>query len=181
MTPSNMNMTTTTQQSIVMDKESSPAPTLPTETTNATEPAIIKFGPQWCSESVQKELNQLPDFEDRYDEFKKARAEKRMDGRLRRIEAEQKTVLMAEMAQKMEEARRNFKLRKPTNDGTIPNYSSPFEQMVAEEEARNNLIAMEREQKEAFLKYILARRGLKEGEEMPPDEFTEILKYDKRP
>ena len=179
MTPTNMNMTTMNQQSNVMDSESIPSPTPTTETNPAPKPALTN--PDCCLESVQKELNQLPNFEDTHEEFKKARAEKRMNSRLRRIESEQRAAIMTAIEEKMEEARRNFKLREPTTDGTIPSYSSPFEQMVAEEEARNKLIAIEQEQQEAFLKYILARRELKEGEEMPPDDFTEILKYDKSP
>ena len=164
-----------------MDSESIQSPTPSIETTTAPKPAAINPESHWCFESVQRELNQLPNLQNKCDEFKKARAEKRMNSRLRRIESEQRAAIMTAIEEKMEEARRNFKLREPTTDGTIPSYSSPFEQLVAEEEARNKLIAIEQEQKEAFLKYILARRELKEGEEMPPDDFTEILKYDKRP
>jgi hypothetical protein len=111
--------------------------------------------------------NQSPTVEETLDEIKKARAEKRLDASLRRMEIEQKARLLAESQQRMAEARRTFESRGVAKDEDTPGFPSTIEDIFREQKARQELLTMEREQKERLLQESLEMQGRLLGEERP--------------
>ena len=98
---------------------------------------------------------QPPAFPDSADDIKRARAERRLNASLKRMEIEQKAVLLAESQQRMKEARRAVESRPATSSDHPSSLPPGFENMFQEMKAREELIAMEREQKEELLKNTL--------------------------
>ena len=111
--------------------------------------------------------NQSPTVEETLDETKKARAEKRLDAGLRRMEIEQKARLLAETQQRMAEARRTFESRGVAREEQMAGFPSTMEDMFQAMKAREDLLAMEREQKERLLQESLEMQGRLLGEEWP--------------
>jgi len=111
--------------------------------------------------------NQSPTVEETLDEIKKARAEKRLDAGLRRMEIEQKARLLAESQQRMAEARRTFESRGVAREEEKAGFPSTMEDMFQAMKTREDLLAMEREQKERLLQESLEMQGRLLGEEWP--------------
>jgi hypothetical protein len=107
---------------------------------------------------------QLPDW---VDEVKRARAEKRLDASLRRMEIEQKARLLAESQQRMAEAWRTFESRGVAREEEMAGFPSTIEDMFQAMKAREELMAMEREQKERLLQESLEMQERLLGEERP--------------
>ena len=107
---------------------------------------------------------QLPDV---VEEIRKKRAEKRLDASLRRMEIEQKARLLAETQQRMEQARRTFEFQEVAKDEDTPGFPPTSEDIFREQKARQELLTMEREQKERLLEETLEMQGRLLGEEWP--------------
>lgn len=118
-------------------------------------------------EQFQNISDQPPQLPDWIDETRKTRAEKRLDASLRRMEIEQKARLLAETQQRIAEARRKFESREGRNDEEIPRVPSSVEDMFQAMKAREELVAMEREQKEELLANTLESLGRQFGDNWP--------------
>lgn len=110
---------------------------------------------------------QSPTVEEALDEMKRLRAEKRLNARLRKMETEQKARLLAETQQRMAEARRRFDFLGSVKDDEMPGFPSTSEDMLQAMKAREELMAMEREQKKRLLQDTLEMQGRHLGEEWP--------------
>ena len=134
--------------------------TLPLTTKATTAPNQPMMNPdlEWgigVLQEFQRMSTQPPPPPDSADEIKRLRAERRLNASLRRLEIEQKAVLLAESQQKMAEARRIFESRSTTSDDGTSRFQSPIEDMFQAAKERQELMDMEREQKEELLKNTL--------------------------
>jgi len=109
------------------------------------------------AQKYQELCNQPAHLPDLAEESKRARAEKRLNASLRRMEIEEKAVLLAETQQKTAEARRKFESSPPTPYDHTPRFPSTLEDMFQAEKERNELLIMEKQQKEVLLRDVLAR------------------------
>ena len=119
----------------------------------------------------------LPQFPNTHEEIKKAKAEKRLNARLRKIEVEQKAALLEECQQREEEERRIFESRK--TQGLPP---LPEEDIFREMRQRQELRALEQEQKEELLRLVLEKRAKELGDKWPEIEAkSKMPQYDHIP
>jgi hypothetical protein len=133
-------------------------------------------------EQIQNMHDQPPQLPDWVDETRKTRAEKRMDASLRRMEIEQKARLLAETQQRMAEARRRFESRGVAREEGNAGFPSTMEDMFQAMKAREDLLAMEREQKERLLQESLEMQGRLLGEEWPAArDPLEAVRFDHVP
>jgi hypothetical protein len=116
------------------------------------------------------------------EEKRKMRAEKRLHAKLRKLEVEQKAILLAEYQKSLEEARRNFESQPQVPYDYTPGPPSSIEDVFREEKERNRLIALEQEQKEELLKNLREQSKRECGVEWPPVyEGNEGARYDHIP
>jgi hypothetical protein len=101
---------------------------------------------------------------------------------LRRMEVEQKARLLAETQQMLEEARREFELQGPVNYEETPGRPSILQEFLTAEKNRNELIAMERQQKAELLKNMREANKAEYGVEWPvTHDYPEASRYDHIP
>jgi len=109
-----------------------------------------------------------PIFVENAEEIKKARAEKRLNLKLRKMEIEQKAQLLAEAKEGLEGARRKFEARdQADHDQYTPGLPLTSDDIFRAEKFRNDLIAMEREQKEQLYNEFLEKRARDLGDQWP--------------
>ena len=165
-----MNMT----QSNVMADDAIMTPPAAARATAAPNQSADNSDLQWrmgVLEQFQNISDQPPQLPDVVEEIKKARAEKRLDASLRRMEIEQKARLLAETQQRMEQARRIFESRGVAKHGEMAGFASTIDDIFREQKAREELLAMEREQKEELLANTLESLGREFG-----DNWQQILR-----
>jgi len=150
----------------VMAKDAIP-PSPSTQPTTKKEPPVDPWLQRWVEfqELARKAIDRVKDnnhmdqFIKNDDENRKARAEKRMMAKLRRMEVEQKAVLLAEAQKNLKEARHNFQ----SPEDYTPNSPSLIEDLRAWEELR----ALEREQKEELYNEVMEKRAKEAGDDWP--------------
>lgn len=101
------------------------------------------------------------------EEIRKTRAEKRLNAKLRKLEVEQKEILLAESQKNLEEARRKFESEPQVSYDYTPRVPTSINDIFREEKERNELITLEQEQKEELLKQVMEKRALEFGDEWP--------------
>ena len=97
------------------------------------------------------------------EEIRKAKAEKRLHAKLRKMEVEQKAILLAEAQKSLEEARRKFESQPQLPYDYTPRPPRTIEDIFRAEKARKELIALEREQKEELLRQVMEKRAQRTG------------------
>ena len=85
------------------------------------------------------------------EEIRKMKAERRLHAKLRKMEVEQKAILLAEAQTKLAEARRKFESEPQVPYDYTPRPPSSINDLFRAKKAANELIAVEREQKEELL------------------------------
>lgn len=116
------------------------------------------------------------------EERRKVRAEKRVYAKLRKLEVEQKAELLAEWQKSLKEARRKFESQPQLPYDYTPKPPSSIHDLFRDEKAREELIAMEQEQKEELLKNMREQSKRECGVEWPPVyEGNEGARYDHIP
>ena len=177
------------QPNVMTENAMTPPPS--NEATTANEPAAISPKLQrWVSfiELIGTETgpvhqdDEVAPFIKEAEEKRKAKAEKRLNAKLRKLEIEQKAILLAEAQRNLEEARRKFESQPQVQYDYTPGPPSTIEDLFRAEKARKELIALEREQKEALLKNVREQSKRECGVEWPPVyEGNEGARYDHIP
>jgi hypothetical protein len=155
-----------------------------TQHRNANELAIdpklqrwINFCEQTANEVVE-DNNYAAQFLKNAEDNKKARAENRLMVKLRKMEVEQKAVLLAEAQKKIEEARREFESQEHPRYDYTPIAPGTIEEI----RAHNDLRALEREQKEELLKQVMEKRAKEAGDDWPRlQEMSQDPRFDHIP
>jgi hypothetical protein len=163
-----------------MDKDSMP-PFRSTQAQIPKEPPVdarlqrwIDFCEQAAKEAVE-EIQYEAQFIKNAEEIRKAKAEKRMMAKLKKLEIEQKAVLLAE-AQKQIESQ-----DQAPYDNT-PRSPSTINALFYEAKAREALRALEREQKEELLRQVMEKRAKEAGDDWPGmQEMSQDPRYDHIP
>jgi hypothetical protein len=174
MTAKNMNMSEQTQSNVMADNAilTPPPSTQPTTANEAPVDARLQRWIDFCEQTANEvrtpdQHNTPPPFTDNYDESRKANTETKWRTKLKKLEGEQKAILLAEAQKKMEEARRNFKSQPQVPYDYNSGPPSTIEDIFRAEKAREELKALEREQKEALLKQVMEKRAKEAGDEWP--------------
>jgi hypothetical protein len=113
------------------------------------------------------------------EEKRKMRAETRLHTKLRKMEVEQKEILLAEAQKSLEEARRKFESQPQVPYDYTPGPPRTIENVFREKKERNRLIALEREQKEALYNEVMEKRARECGDEWPRiQEMSQAVRFD---
>lgn len=159
-----------------------------TQPTTKNEPAIdprlkrwIDFCEQTTNEAVDQN-NYEAELVKKSEENRKAKAEKRLMAKLRKMEVEQKAVLLAEAQNKMEEGHRAFESQEHDPFDYISRPTSSIDCLFHEHKAMEELKALEREQKEELLRQVMDKRAKEAGDDWPRiQEMSRHLRYDHIP
>ena len=108
------------------------------------------------------QYNYSPQLTERPEQIKRAKAEKRLNAKLRKLEIEQKAALLEQVKRKEEEDLRMFEFRKAQG---LP--QPPEEDFIRAMRERQELVDLEREQKEEMLRLVLEKRALELGDKWP--------------
>jgi hypothetical protein len=154
------------EQKAMAQNAINPSPSTSTQPGNANEPPIdprlqrwIDFCEQTAKEAVKAKKYEAQFIKNR-EEIRKTKAEKRVMAKLRKLEVEQKAVLLAEA----QEARRKFESQEhPQYDSTTARPPSIIEDI----KAHNDLRALDREQKEELLREVMEKRAKEAGDDWP--------------
>jgi multidrug efflux pump subunit AcrA (membrane-fusion protein) len=161
-----------------------------TEATNANEAPNSPKLRRWVNflELITNEIDPVEDnncvapFIKDAEEIRKARAEKRLSAKLRKMEVEQKAILLAEAQKSLEEARRKFESQPQLPYDYTDRPPSSINDLFRAEKARDELIALEQEQKEKLLKNLREQSKRECGVEWPPVyDGNEGARYDHIP
>ncbi len=158
-----MNMTAMNPQSNVMANDAIMTPPTAAQATAPPEQAWISSDLECRTgvlEQFQNISDQPPQLPHSGDEIKRARAEKRLNAALRRMETEQKARLLAE-------ARRRIDFLGSVKDDEMPGFPSIREDIFREQKACQELLTMEREQKEELLANALESLGREFADNWP--------------
>jgi hypothetical protein len=174
MNPTNMNMTEQTQPNVMAENAMIPPPA--TQATTATDQAAINVDLQKRldfldlnaveMDPVHQDDEVAPFIKDA-EETRKAKAEKRLHAKLRKLEVEQKAILLAEAQKSLKEARRMFESEPQLPYDYTPRPPSSINDLFRAEKARDELIALEREQKEALYNEEMEKRAREFGDDWP--------------
>ena len=164
---------TLTETSVMAENAMIPAPS--TEATNANEVPISPRLRRWVKfpdltpieiGPVHQEDEVAPFIKDA-EEIRKVKAEKRLKAKLRKLEVEQKEILLAESQKSLEEAHRTFEsLPQLPYDYTSGSPSS-INDLFLEGKEREELKALELEQKAELYKQVLEKRARECGDDWP--------------
>jgi hypothetical protein len=165
--------------------ENAMTPPASTQATTPNEPAIDPRLQRWINfcEQTAKEAVEQSNYEAQLiknaEENKKAKAEKRMMAKLKKLKEEQMAVLFVEAEKKIKEADRMFESQEhPHYDSTTIRPPSIIEDM----RARNDLRALEREQKAELLRQVMEKRAKEAGDDWPRmQEMSQDPRYDRIP
>jgi len=111
--------------------------------------------------------NEVAPFIKEAEEIRKAKAEKRLMAKLRKLEIEQKANLLAHAKESMGEARCKFESQPQVPYDYTPGPPSTIDDLFRAEKARNELIALEREQKEELHRQVMEKRAKELGDDWP--------------
>jgi len=162
-----------TESNVMAENAMSPAPS--SQTTTANEAPInsklqklVDFLDQIKSEMDQMHQdNDVAPFIKEAEEKRKARAEKRLNAKLRKLEVEQKAILLPEYQKSLEEARRKFESQPQPPYEYTDRPPRTIEDIFRAEKAREELMALEREQKEALYNEEMEKCAREFGDEWP--------------
>ncbi len=116
------------------------------------------------------------------EEIRKAKAEKRLHAKLRKMEVEQKAILLAEVHKSLEEARRKCESQPQLPYDYTPRPPRTSEDIFRAEKAREELKALEREQKEELLRQVMEKRARELGDDWPRiQEMSKDPRFDHIP
>jgi hypothetical protein len=101
------------------------------------------------------------------EDIKKARAKKRLNYKLRKLEVEQKAILLAEAKQSIVEARRKFKSQPQLPYDYSQRPPSSINGLFREAMEREELEALELEQKAELYKQVMEKRAKELGDDWP--------------
>ena len=172
-----------------MAEASTLSPSSP-QTTGLSEAAIHPKLQKWVDflELIAKEVEPVHQDKDvapfirEAEDIKKAKVEKRLDAKLRKLEVEQKAILLAEAKESIKEARRNFESQPQLPYDYTPRPPLSINDLFREAKAREELKALECEQKEELLKNMREQSKQECGVEWPPVyEGNEGARYDHIP
>jgi hypothetical protein len=171
-------------QSDVMASNANPTQAASNQPTTVNEAAIDPRLKRWIAFCEQTANAIRPIEDNKYaaqflqdaEDNRKAKAEKRLNAKLRKLEIEQKAILLAEHRSQLE-------AHKQSLDGHAPSPDSTLHPLIRDEMTRLELLAMEREQKEALLNEVMEKRAKELGEQWPPteEEMRERLRFDHIP
>ena len=157
---------------------------------NANEPSISPKLQKWVNvlellakevEPVHQDDDVAPFIKDA-EEIRKAKAEKRLNAKLRKLEVEQKAILLAEAKEAIERAHRKFEAEPQVPYDYTPRPPSSINDLFREEKARNELKALEREQKEELLRQVMEKRAREFGDQWPRiEEMSQDPRFDHIP
>jgi len=165
-----MNMTISNEMA---ENAMPPAPS--TQSTSANEAAINPKLQEWVDfvDLIKSELgpvhqdNELAPFIKEAEERKKVRAEKRFHTKLRKMEVEQKAILLAKSQMNLAEAKRKFESQPQPPYEYTDSPPRTIGDIFRAEKAREELIALEREQKEELLRQVMEKRAREYGDDWP--------------
>jgi hypothetical protein len=174
MTTTNMNIIELNEPNVMADNAIIPPAS--TQPTAVNEAAITPRLQRWLAfvEQIKHETyplykdDEVAPFIKEAEERKNMRAEKRLNTKLRRMEVEQKAILLAEAKESMEKARRKFESQPQVPYDYTLGPPSSIEDFFREEKERHRLIALEREQKQEVLKNLREQTKRECGVEWPP-------------
>ena len=113
---------------------------------------------------------------------KQMRAEKRRNYKLRTMEVEQKEILFKEAQTRLAEDRRKFEAQEESPNDYTPGLPRTINDVFRAEKARNELLAREREHKEAMYNELMEKRAEELGEQWPPTEANpDKIRFDHIP
>ena len=183
----NMNMTET-----ILMAENAMTPPSSTQATIANEAAISPKLQRWVDfvELLANEVEPVHQDDDvapcikEAEEIKRAKADKRLNATLRKLEVEQKAILLAEAKESIEAARRTFESETQVPYDYTPGPPISINDLFREAKAREELKALEREQKEELLRQVMEKRAKELGDDWPriqkmsqDPRFDHIPKY----
>lgn len=189
MTTTDMNMTELIQPNVMAQNAIIPTPSNQATTANEA-PAInsklrrwVVFVEQIKNETIpDHQYHQVAPFIKDADEIRKARANKRLDAKLRKLEVEQKATLLAEVQKSIQEARRKFESQPQVPYDYTPRPPSSINDLFRQDRPREELIALEREQKEELLRQVMEKRARECGEQWPQmHEMSQDPRFDHIP
>ena len=183
-----MIMTELTQSDVLAENAMiSPPPTQPIATNEAAiNPKLqrrlafldleaVAIGPVHQNDEVAPFIKEA-------EKIRKAKAEKRLDTKLRKLEVEQKAILLAEAKESLEEARRKFESQPQLPYDYSPRSSSSINHIFREEKVTEELKALEREQKDELLRQVMEKRAREFGDDWPRiQEMSQHPRFDHIP
>jgi hypothetical protein len=178
-----MNMTEQAQTNVMAENAMTPPPTANEAVINVQLQKWVDFIELIASEiGPLHQDKEVAPFIREAEERKKMRADKRLHGRLRKLEIEQKAILLAESQKNLAEARREFESQPQVPYDYTPGPPSCIEDFFRDEKERNRLIALEREQKEELLREVMEKRARELGDEWPRiQEMSQDIRFDHIP
>ena len=177
------------QPSVMVAEASTLSPSSP-QTTGLSEAAIHPKLQKWVDflELIAKEVEPVHQDKDvapfirEAEDIKKAKVEKRLDAKLRKLEVEQKAILLAEAKESLEEARRKFESQPQLPYDYSPRSSSSINHIFREEKVTEELKALEREQKDELLRQVMEKRAREFGDDWPRiQEMSQDPRFDHIP
>jgi hypothetical protein len=186
----NMNTTQQTETNVMATEAMTPTPL--TQATTANESAAINpMLQKWVDflELISHEAGPAEDnncvapWIQEAEEIRKIKAKKRQNYKLRKLEIEQKKMLLAEAQNRREEARRKFEAQEQLPYDYTERPPATINDILQAQKQREELIALEREQKEALYNEVMEKRAKELGEQWPPTEedMYEKLRFDQIP
>ena len=186
--PINMNMTEQNPSNVMASNAMIPAPS--TEGTTANE-APIHPKLQGCVDFIEliagdmvpaHQDKEVAPFSKEAEEKRKIRAEKRLNAKLRKLDIEQKEILLAESQKSLEEARQRFESEPQVPYDYTPRPPSSINDLFRAEKERNRLIALEQEQKAQLYRQDMEKRAREWGDEWPRiQEMSQDPRFDHIP
>ncbi|MGO8930509.1 MAG: hypothetical protein ACLQU3_26895 [Limisphaerales bacterium] len=132
-------------------------------------------------EPVHQDDDVAPFIKDAED-IRKAKAEKRLYAKLRKMEVEQKGILLAEAQKSLAEARCKFESQPQLPYDYTPMPPTTIEDIFRAEKARNELIAIKQQQKAELYKQVMEKRAQELGEQWPGiQEMSQDVRFDHIP
>ena len=173
-----------------MDRQSILPPPESTQATTANEAPITLKLRRWVDfvDQINNEMDPLHQndevapFIKEAEKIRKAKAEKRLDTKLRKLEVEQKAILLAEAKESLEEGRRKFESQPQLPYDYSPRSSSSINHIFREEKVTEELKALEREQKDELLRQVMEKRAREFGDDWPRiQEMSQHPRFDHIP
>ena len=136
------------------------------ETINPKLQRWIDFCELTANEVVE-EYNYEAQFIKDAEDLKKAKAEKRLNARLRKMEVERKAILLAEAQESIAEARRKFESQPQIPYDYTSGPPTTINDLFRAEKAREELKALERERKDELYNEVMEKRAKEAGDDWP--------------
>src|ERR1035441_6437137 len=178
------------QQSNVMAQDAISTSTPAIQPITANEAPITLELRRWVDfvDQINNEMgpvhqdDQMAQFIKEAEEKRKAKAEKRLDGKLRKLEIEQKAILLAKAKESIDEGRHKCESDPQVAYDYTPRPTSCINDIFRAEKERNRLIALEQEQKAALYSEVMEKRAKELGDDWPGiQEMSQDPRFDHIP